>query len=148
MRWLRLPRRKGLTRRLEVVVTDDGSVDQTPQVVAKFSRTVNFPVKFTTHPHVAFQLARCRNEGVATSNAPYLLFMDGDCVLPRNYVAIQLRCRRPGVVMAGDALYLDEADLCPSDGGSHPGWSRSLSESPAANGGGWQGSSSTVGGIA
>jgi glycosyltransferase involved in cell wall biosynthesis len=99
---------EGVDGRMEVVVTDDGSVDQTPHLVVEFSRTVNFPVKFTTHPHVTFQLARCRNEGVAASNAPYLLFMDGDCVLPRDYVAIQLRCRTPGVAMAGDVVYLDE----------------------------------------
>ncbi len=99
---------EGVNGQMEVVVTDDGSVDETPHLVAEFSRTINFPVKFTTHPHVAFQLARCRNEGVAASNAPYLLFMDGDCVLPRDYVAIQLRCRRAGVAMAGDAVYLDE----------------------------------------
>jgi glycosyltransferase involved in cell wall biosynthesis len=47
--------------RMEVVVTDDGSTDDTPQVVHDFARSVDFPVRFTTHPHAGFQLCRCRN---------------------------------------------------------------------------------------
>ena len=57
--------------RMEVVVTDDGSTDETPQVVQEFARSVDFPVKFTTHPHTTYQLARCRNDGVRVSTAPY-----------------------------------------------------------------------------
>ena len=66
-------------------------------------------MQFTTHPHSAFQLARCRNEGVAASTAPYLLFLDGDCILPPDHVAIHLERRRAGVVMSGDFMRLDEA---------------------------------------
>jgi glycosyltransferase involved in cell wall biosynthesis len=94
---------------MEVVVTDDGSADETPQLVSDFARSVDFPVHFTTHPHSTFQLARCRNEGVAASTAPYLLFLDGDCILPPDHVAIHLQRRRAGVVMAGDFMRLDEA---------------------------------------
>ena len=59
---------------LEVVVTDDGSIDSTKDVVERFASRVDFRVQFTTHPHQGYQLARCRNEGVAVSTAPYLLF--------------------------------------------------------------------------
>lgn len=94
--------------RMEVVVTDDGSTDHTPHMVQDFARTVDFPVRFTTHPHTTFQLCRCRNEGVAASTAPYLLFLDGDCLLPPDHVAIHLQRRRPGVVWAGTFLRFDE----------------------------------------
>jgi glycosyltransferase involved in cell wall biosynthesis len=86
---------------MEVVITDDGSRDDTPSVVADFARSVQFPVRFTTHAHEAFQLARCRNEGVAASTAQYLLFLDGDCLIPPDHVAIHLRERRRGWVHAG-----------------------------------------------
>ncbi len=81
---------RGVDGQMEVVVTDDGSRDETPRVVEEFARTARFPVQFTTHPHSTFQLARCRNEGVAASRAPYLLFLDGDCILPPDHVAIHL----------------------------------------------------------
>jgi glycosyltransferase involved in cell wall biosynthesis len=95
--------------KIEVIVTDDGSADETADIVEMFARTVNFPVRFTTHPHTAFQLARCRNEGVAASEAPYLLFLDGDCILPPDHVAIHLARRSSGRAMAGYFVRLDEA---------------------------------------
>jgi glycosyltransferase involved in cell wall biosynthesis len=99
---------QGVDGRIEVVVTDDGSTDETPRIVDEFARSMPFHVGFTTHPHTTFRLSRCRNEGARASGAPYLLFLDGDCVLPRDHVRIHLERRKPGVVMAGDCCRLDE----------------------------------------
>lgn len=96
--------------KMEVIVTDDGSVDETASIVRRFAEKAPFEVKFTTHPHVAFQLSRCRNEGVAASDAPYLLFLDGDCILPPDHVRTHLERRRPNTVMAGACLRLDKEE--------------------------------------
>ena len=92
----------------EVVVTDDGSRDETLRLITDAAREAPFPLTFTTHPHDGFRLARCRNEGVAASSAPYLLFTDGDCILPPDHLRIHLAVRRPGRIVAGDCLRLDE----------------------------------------
>src|SRR5262245_15146495 len=89
---------KGLRGSLEVVVTDDGSRDETPKIVREFAASVPFPVRMTTHPHDGFQLARCRNEGVAASTADYLLFLDGDCIIPPDHLKIHLDRRRENTV--------------------------------------------------
>lgn len=94
--------------RFGVVVTDDGSTDDIRELVENFAASVEFPVRFTTHPHEGFQVSRCRNEGVAASSAPYLLFIDGDCLIPPDHIAIHLARRRPGWVMSGGCVYLDE----------------------------------------
>jgi glycosyltransferase involved in cell wall biosynthesis len=94
---------------MELVVTDDGSTDETPQIVDEFARTAPFRVAFTTHPHTTFRLSRCRNEGVRASTAGYILFLDGDCILPHDHVHAHLKHRRRGTVMAGDCCRLDEA---------------------------------------
>jgi glycosyltransferase involved in cell wall biosynthesis len=99
---------QGVEGRMELVVTDDGSTDETPRIVEEFARSVSFPVRFTTHPHTTFRLSRCRNEGVKASRAPYLLFLDGDCILPHDHVRVHLERRRPGLVMAGDCCRLDQ----------------------------------------
>jgi glycosyltransferase involved in cell wall biosynthesis len=99
---------RGVAGRFEVVVTDDGSKDGTLRLLATTARRVDFPLTFTTHEHAGFRLARCRNEGVAASKAPYLLFTDGDCILPPDHLRIHLQARRPGRIVAGDCLRLDE----------------------------------------
>lgn len=97
---------KGVDGRFEVVVTDDGSIDDTRAVVEDFARLSDFPVGYTTHDHDGFQLSRCRNEGVRASSAPYLLFLDGDCLLADDHVRIHLEHRRVGVANGSDCLRL------------------------------------------
>ena len=98
---------EGYPAGLEVVVADDGSSDMTRSVVRAFARRAPFPVQFTTHLHDGFQLARCRNEGVEATVAPYLVFVDGDCVLPRRFLLTHWRHRQPGCVLSGDVVWLD-----------------------------------------
>ncbi|MEM6329882.1 MAG: glycosyltransferase [Planctomycetota bacterium] len=99
---------RGADGRFEVVVCDDGSTDSTHDTVQAFADGVPFRVAMTTHPHDGFRLSRCRNEGAAAARAPYLLFTDGDCLLPPDHIATHLRRRRPGRVMAGDCYRLDQ----------------------------------------
>ncbi len=95
--------------RFEVIVVDDGSLDDTSGVVQRLAGEVNFPLHFLTHPHDGFQLSRCRNLGIRMARAPYLLLTDGDCLFPPDHLARQLAARRPGVVRAGHCIRLDQS---------------------------------------
>src|SRR5262245_45546219 len=100
---------QGIAGAFEVVVTDDGSRDETPRIVRQFASSVSFPVYFTTHPHKGFHIARCRNEGVAATTAPYLLFLDGDCMIPPDHVRAHLDQRRDGYALAGYPIYFRQS---------------------------------------
>ena len=100
---------QGVEGKMELVVTDDGSTDQTPRIVEEFARRVGFSVGFTTHEHTTFRLSRCRNDGVRATAAPYILFLDGDCILPPDHVRTHLARRKPATVMAGDFCRLDKS---------------------------------------
>jgi glycosyltransferase involved in cell wall biosynthesis len=98
---------QGVAGRFEVVVADDGSTDETPQLAEDFARRAEFPVSFATRPHEGFQAGRCRNQGVAASTAPYLQFVDGDCILPPDCVQKQLARRRSNTCWTGFVYCLD-----------------------------------------
>jgi glycosyltransferase involved in cell wall biosynthesis len=97
----------------EIVVADDGSRDNTRQVVERFARDSGLSVTFTTHAHSGFQLCRSRNEGVLATTAPYLAFIDGDCVMAPNFLAIHVARRRRGVVLCGESYRIccEETEL-------------------------------------
>jgi glycosyltransferase involved in cell wall biosynthesis len=99
---------QGVSEKLELVVTDDGSTDETLAVVEEFAAAADLPVAFTTHQRSTFQLAKCRNEGVAASAAPYLIFTDGDLILPPDFVWQHLKRRQTNAAYTGDCYRLTE----------------------------------------
>jgi glycosyltransferase involved in cell wall biosynthesis len=74
----------GYTRSLfqdfELIVADDGSTDDTAQVVEAFSREASFRVKHVWQPHRGFRLAAARNLAVRSAEGSLLVFTDGDCI--------------------------------------------------------------------
>jgi GT2 family glycosyltransferase len=76
-------------------------------VIHQFARTVDFPVKMTTHEHQGFRVALCRNDGVRASSGPYLLISDSDCLFPPHHLERHLQARKPGIIRAGNCFRLD-----------------------------------------
>ena len=103
----------GVPRDFEVVVSDDGSEDETADVVGRFAGAADFPVFFTTQPHAGFRLSRVRNNGARLARGRYLLFVDGDCVLPGHHLAAHRRRRRPAAALLGFCARLSEATSRP-----------------------------------
>lgn len=101
--------RQTMADRLEVIVSDDGSTDETRDVVQRFAAGAKFPVKFVTRPHEGFQLSRTRNEGVRQATAPHLVFLDGDCLIEPDHVEQHLQAWRPQRVTNTYCVRLEQA---------------------------------------
>ncbi|WP_425615849.1 glycosyltransferase [Anatilimnocola sp. NA78] len=93
---------------LEVIVADDGSTDETPQVVQRFADRAPFAVKYVSHTHDGFQLSRTRNEGVLQATAPHIVFLDGDCLIEPDHIEQHLKCWRPDHVTNTYCVRFDE----------------------------------------
>ncbi|MEJ2684865.1 MAG: glycosyltransferase family 2 protein [Candidatus Sulfobium sp.] len=71
----------------EVLVADDGSGDDTRQLVEKFVKKVSFPVIHVWQEDNGFRLAKIRNRAIRRSSGDYIIVMDGDCVINRFFIA-------------------------------------------------------------
>ncbi|GAB6166391.1 hypothetical protein JCM19992_23910 [Thermostilla marina] len=101
--------RQDFTGTFEVIVSDDGSRDETPELVKRLAEEMPFPIRFLTHEHDGFQPGYCRNAGFAATRAEYVLFLDGDCVPPPWFVRRHFERRRRGNVFSAPAYRLSEA---------------------------------------
>jgi glycosyltransferase involved in cell wall biosynthesis len=99
---------------LEIVVVDDGSVDETPDVVAQFGHDVRY-IRQSNRG-----VAGARNRAVEASRGELVAFLDGDDLWEPDKLArqVELYDRYPGVgLLAGDVLMFDA---------THTLWERSL----------------------
>lgn len=89
---------------LEVVVADDGSRPDTAALVADMARGFPVPLLHVWQEDEGFRAARVRNLGIAASRGDYVVFLDGDLVLHRDFVADHLAHIRPGIFLQGGRL--------------------------------------------
>ena len=78
----------------EIVVADNGSAQSLAPV-----RVAHPGLRIVTEPEPGAGLAR--NRGVVATSAPWLLFLDADCVPAPDWLATARRIARPGTVTGG-----------------------------------------------
>jgi len=70
---------------LEVVFADDGSTADTVELVKRFTDRAPFPVTFTTQEDRGFRKSKALNNAIRRASGERLLFLDGDCLAPRDW---------------------------------------------------------------
>jgi len=95
-------------RDFEVIVADDGSGDGTRRLVQEYSQRSPLPVSHIWQEDQGFRAAAIRNQAAAHTIAPYIVFTDGDCVPPRNFVRRHRALAEPGCFVAGNRILLAE----------------------------------------
>jgi len=93
----------------ELVIADDGSGDETRNVVEQFKSHAPFPVTHVWHDDRGFRAAAIRNRAVAATSADYIVFSDGDCVPARRFVEQHQRLAEQGWFVAGNRVLLSAA---------------------------------------
>ncbi|AND70199.1 glycosyl transferase family 2 [Dyella thiooxydans] len=93
----------------EVIVTDDGSHDDTRQLLERVAR--DYPVRLVHlwQPDDGARMSRARNRAIAAAQGDYLVLLDGDMVAERHFIADHRAFARPGCFVQGSRVLTDEA---------------------------------------
>lgn len=91
----------------EVIVADDGSADESEQVVAGFRDRL--AIRYCYQEDEGYRVARARNMGAAIASAPILVFLDSGTLAGPGLLASHLRghaehCPDPGSPASGSAM--------------------------------------------
>lgn len=93
----------------ELIIADDGSTEDTRAVVAEYAARARFPVKHVWQEDRGFRAAAARNRALAATQADYIIFTDGDCVPPHDFVTRHCRLAARQRFLSGNRILLSEA---------------------------------------
>ncbi|HKA24594.1 MAG TPA: glycosyltransferase [Candidatus Eisenbacteria bacterium] len=93
----------------EVMVADDGSGPEIAAVIAKAQATLPQPIRHVWHEDHGFRKTIIVNQAVTQTTAPYLVLIDGDCILHHRFLERHFARRRAGLALAGRRVMLDQA---------------------------------------
>ena len=92
----------------EVIVADDGSGNEVTKVVEEFRSILECPLLHSWISDSGFRLARSRNCAAKKASGDFLLFIDGDCILPNDYVWRAKKIFKPDRIINGARKLLTE----------------------------------------
>jgi glycosyltransferase involved in cell wall biosynthesis len=95
-------------RDFEALVADDGSGPEVAEVIKDHQKKSALPVRHVWHEDQGFRKTVIVNAAAAQAAAEYLVFIDGDCVLHRRFLERHHARKRPGAVLAGRRVMLNE----------------------------------------
>ena len=104
----------------EVVVADDGSRPDTAELVAGFIPKFPVPLRHVWQDDSGFRAARARNRGFAASHGDYIILIDGDMLLHRDFVADHLMLAERGYFLQGGRLKTTEQETARLLAGGKP----------------------------
>ncbi|EKE00561.1 MAG: hypothetical protein ACD_21C00328G0009 [uncultured bacterium] len=90
----------------EVIVADDGSADETKQVVDSLRSKVSCGIKHVWHEHADFRAATIRNKSAALAKGDYLVFLDGDSVPRASFVRRHQELAEHNYFVVGNRILL------------------------------------------
>lgn len=88
-------------RDFDIFIADDGSRDETRQLIERMSASSPVPIRHVWQPDDGFQKSRILNKAIAASTGDYLIFTDGDCIPREDFVAEHLRHAEDGCYLSG-----------------------------------------------
>ena len=93
-------------REFEVVVADDGSGDETAEVIRSARRSTGLEIGHVLQDDRGFRKCRILNKAIARARGEYLIFTDGDCIPQPEFVSRHLDLAEPRRFLSGGLLRL------------------------------------------
>ncbi|CAN7219897.1 glycosyltransferase family 2 protein [Massilia sp. LjRoot122] len=96
-------------KNFEIIIADDGSTANTRDTIDRLRARSPVPLKHVWQPDEGFRAAMARNRGTLAATGNYIIFLDGDCVPQRDFIARHRALARPGFLVSGSRILLSQA---------------------------------------
>ena len=93
-------------RQFELIIADDGSTDQTRQLLKRMEVEVFYPIIHVWHEDNGFQKSQILNKAVQECSTEYIIMSDGDCIPRKDFVEQHIKYREEGYFLSGGYFML------------------------------------------
>jgi glycosyltransferase involved in cell wall biosynthesis len=93
----------------EVIVTDDGSREDTRALVQRLAKTYPTRLVYLWQADEGARMSRARNRAIAAAQGDYVVLLDGDMVAERHFIADHRAFARRGCFVQGSRVLADAA---------------------------------------
>jgi glycosyltransferase involved in cell wall biosynthesis len=91
----------------EVLIADDGSGSETTEIISTYADRM--PLRHVRHDHEGFRKAVILNKAIAQASGDYVVFLDGDSVPSREFIADHAAMAERGCWVQGRRAFVDES---------------------------------------
>ena len=95
-------------KNFEIIIADDGSTANTRNLVQQLAAAAPMPVRHVWQPDEGFRAAMARNRGTLAAQCEYIIFLDGDCIPQRDFIARHRALSEPGCLVSGSRILMSE----------------------------------------
>ncbi|WP_249961838.1 glycosyltransferase family 2 protein [Histophilus somni] len=90
----------------EVIIADDGSTEDTKELIQKYQAIFPIPLKHVWQPDTGFRLAESRNKALSLVESEYVITIDGDMVLHPQFISDHCKAAEKNVFVGGGRILL------------------------------------------
>jgi glycosyltransferase involved in cell wall biosynthesis len=91
----------------EIIIADDGSDRHTRQVIETLQKNSPLPIVHSWQSNKGFRLSRSRNKALSIAKGDYIILIDGDIVIEKNFIADHIEAARDGYFIQGSRVLLN-----------------------------------------
>ncbi|OYX84027.1 MAG: glycosyl transferase [Flavobacteriales bacterium 32-34-25] len=88
----------------EIIIADDGSNDRTKLLIEQFSQQSHIPIHHVWQEDIGFRKSKILNKAIAQTSSDYIIQIDGDCIMHKNFVKDHLIEAKKGMYLYGSRV--------------------------------------------
>jgi len=92
----------------ELLISDDGSTEETKKLIDKFRTEFDFPIIHVWHEDNGFRKTVILNKTIKKCTGDYIIQIDGDCIMNRYFIEDHIKARRNSCFIHGSRVLLNE----------------------------------------
>lgn len=90
----------------EIIIADDGSNNKTKELIKEFEQSSTIPLIHSWQEDLGCRISHSRNRAIAKTNYEYIIMIDGDTVLHKDFIKDHKMIAKKGFYIQGSRVLL------------------------------------------